>query len=36
MINLEEFRNWGLDAFNEALPARPYVEHPDILGDDGQ
>lgn len=36
MIKLDEFPNWGLDRFDESLPAQPYVERPEVLGDDGQ
>lgn len=36
MINLDEFKNWGLDSFDERLPALPYTERPEVLGDDGK
>lgn len=36
MIDLMEFANHGLDRFDETLPALPYAERPEVLGDDGK
>lgn len=37
MINLDYLSaHWDLDYFDERLPARPYVEQPEVIGDDGQ
>lgn len=37
MINLDNLSaHWDLDYFNEQLPALPYVERPEVIGDDGQ